>query len=308
MDLSIIVIGRNEAEHLLRCLRSVQSIQTKEEVSSFEVIYIDSDSDDNSIEIARQEGIDKIIRITNFFNAAVARNIGAQHARFGSLIFLDGDMVLNKINMHQIQQYLEDENSIVRAEMKENIIRDGRVVKSYKRDYPKHLSGGAFIMKKAAYEKIGGMDNRFKKGQDYDFFIRAYELGYEMIVSNSFSCSHDTRGYRAKSNLMNIPFRAGIYRGLLFRKNLCSKITLRLMLYEYYPVLAFLTGICLFFLFQNLNLLYGTIGTLFILTIYKIRKEGGVRLFVTEIFNQFMMVISFFSFVPKKKETSVEII
>lgn len=70
--LGIVVIGRNEGERLLRCLRSLSGA-----AMPVRVVYVDSNSSDGSAEAARQLGADVLeLPSTRPFTAAWARNTG----------------------------------------------------------------------------------------------------------------------------------------------------------------------------------------------------------------------------------------
>lgn len=68
-DVGVVVIGRNEGERLRRCLESVQS--------EARVVYVDSGSTDQSIELARRMGAQVVeLDMCQPFTAARARNAG----------------------------------------------------------------------------------------------------------------------------------------------------------------------------------------------------------------------------------------
>ena len=93
VDISFVVIGYNEGEHLKKCLKSAQKANT-EKITS-EIIYVDGGSQDNSIEIAKKAGIERILGGDKRRRAAENRNLGFQHSRGRFVQFLDGDMVLD---------------------------------------------------------------------------------------------------------------------------------------------------------------------------------------------------------------------
>ena len=85
----IVVIGRNEGERLRICLESV--------LDSGRVVYVDSGSTDNSVNIAKQLGVDVVnLDISIPFTAARARNEGFFQLRklapdLEFIQFVDGD-------------------------------------------------------------------------------------------------------------------------------------------------------------------------------------------------------------------------
>ena len=90
---AVVVIGRNEGERLRRCLRSVIG-------SAGRVVYVDSGSTDDSVDVARSLGAEIVkLDATQPFTAARARNAGfnalAHTGAEASFVqFVDGDCEL----------------------------------------------------------------------------------------------------------------------------------------------------------------------------------------------------------------------
>jgi glycosyltransferase involved in cell wall biosynthesis len=88
-ELGIVVIGRNEGERLVRCLRSIEAAAA--------VVYVDSGSTDGSAERAAALGATVVpLDMSRPFTAARARNSG-RHALPEDcrlIQFVDGDCAL----------------------------------------------------------------------------------------------------------------------------------------------------------------------------------------------------------------------
>src|SRR5271170_576708 len=90
--LSVVIVGRNEGERLVRCLESVAAASPR--AGSWEIIYVDSASNDGSVERVARLGV-KAISVTPAHPcAAVGRNAGWRAAQSAIVLFLDGDTVL----------------------------------------------------------------------------------------------------------------------------------------------------------------------------------------------------------------------
>src|SRR4051794_6544130 len=89
-ELGVIAIGRNEGERLRRCLESLSGL-------GLTIVYVDSSSEDGSVELARGLGAEVVeLDLARPFTAARARNEGFE--RLGQIDpevrfvqFVDGD-------------------------------------------------------------------------------------------------------------------------------------------------------------------------------------------------------------------------
>src|SRR5437868_2058068 len=88
--LGVVIIGRNEGERLVRCIKSVVG-----RVGA--VVYVDSGSTDRSVEAAREFGVEAVLLDRAVpFTAARARNAGfralvERHPEVELVQFVDGD-------------------------------------------------------------------------------------------------------------------------------------------------------------------------------------------------------------------------
>ncbi len=89
---SFVIIGRNEAEHLAACIASIQEVHYPRERK--EIIFVDNNSTDRSVEIAAQFGVKIIALKQQPSTPGLARNAGL-HAATGEYVhFVDGDMTV----------------------------------------------------------------------------------------------------------------------------------------------------------------------------------------------------------------------
>ena len=92
VEISYVVIGRNEEKRLQRCLRAILD---QGRTATREVLYVDSRSTDRSVEIARSlPGVEVLVVGDEQPNAAKGRNLGWRRARGELVQFVDGDAVL----------------------------------------------------------------------------------------------------------------------------------------------------------------------------------------------------------------------
>lgn len=91
--LSVVVIGRNEGRRLERCLESIARMNRTG--LAVDVIYVDSDSKDDSVRIARERGARVVELHPTRPTAALARNAGWHESQAEFVLFLDGDTLLD---------------------------------------------------------------------------------------------------------------------------------------------------------------------------------------------------------------------
>ena len=91
--ISVIVIGKNEGERLSTCLKSIKDALG---VLSHEVLYVDSRSTDDSLDRAHAMGARCFRLNAEDTTAGLGRFVGAKEARGEYLLFLDGDMQLQR--------------------------------------------------------------------------------------------------------------------------------------------------------------------------------------------------------------------
>ena len=105
-NVTFVVIGKNEALNLPKCFGSILKVTDN-------IIFVDSDSDDNSVSIAKEYNIKKVLRVkTNYGTPALSRSIGAKEVETEFIQFLDGDMELENDWVQFGIQYIQKNKHI----------------------------------------------------------------------------------------------------------------------------------------------------------------------------------------------------
>lgn len=95
MDLAIIIVNYNCGTELLECVQSIES-SLAEIPASGEVIIVDNDSMDDSIELIEENAPRvRIVRLEANMGFAVACNAGARATKARLLLFLNPDTIMN---------------------------------------------------------------------------------------------------------------------------------------------------------------------------------------------------------------------
>lgn len=215
MDISVIIVNYNVKHFLEQCLYSVQAALKK---VSGEVLIIDNDSSDNSVEYLRPK-FPSVQFIQNKENIGFGKacNQGLQLATGNYILFLNPDTIVPEDCFEKCIQFLEADTNAGALGVK-MIDGSGKFLKESKRSFPGpltslyklfglsklfptsrtfsryhlgHLSenenheidviAGAFILiKKEVLNKIGGFDETFfMYGEDVDLSYRIQKAGYK---------------------------------------------------------------------------------------------------------------------------------
>lgn len=195
-DIAIVAIGRNEGERLRRGLASVAG-------KGHSVIYVDSGSTDNSIEIANEAGA-RIVELDMSvpFSAARARNAGAELAlsqtpRPRYLQFIDGDCAIADGWLETASDFLDTNDDVVLVTgWREEINRDATVynamcdVEWHRPAGEIEECGGDLLVRSDAHIAIGGYNPVVIAGEDIDYCLRMGSQGRRVLLPKSMT-RHD---------------------------------------------------------------------------------------------------------------------
>lgn len=196
-DVGVVAIGRNEGERLRRCLRSAISCTDR-------VVYVDSGSDDDSVDFARSIGAEVVDLDTSIpFTAARARNEGISRLidrweGIGYVQVLDGDCELREGWVQAARAFLEShpDTGVVCGRRRER--RPDETV--YNRicdlewDTPvgeARSCGGDALFRLEAYEAAGGYNASVIAGEEPELCVRLRSQGYRVYRLDREMTWHD---------------------------------------------------------------------------------------------------------------------
>lgn len=203
-DVSVVVIGRNEGQRLLRCLQSVQQAQWGR--LRWEMIYVDSHSSDGSMAAAQQAGAQVLTLGDARPCAAAGRNIGWRAARGVLVLFLDGDTLLEPGFVMQALRALQANAQVVavwghRRELDpaqsiytrvldlDWVFAPGRV------DY----FGGDVLVRRQALADVDGFDDQLVAGEEPELCRRLRARGGHIEHIDAPMTLHDLAITRARA-------------------------------------------------------------------------------------------------------------
>jgi glycosyltransferase involved in cell wall biosynthesis len=94
VNLSVVIVTRNEEEYIKKTLESVMS--SLEGMDSAEVLLVDSNSRDRTVEIASAFPIRIVVYRSSFYSASAGRSVGLSESSGEFVLFLDGDHLLDE--------------------------------------------------------------------------------------------------------------------------------------------------------------------------------------------------------------------
>jgi len=195
-----IAIGRNEGARLLACLDSLRAAGLRH------IVYVDSGSTDGSIAAAKARGVIVVaLDMTVPFTAARARNAGvAALPEGGALIqFIDGDCSLVPGWIDRAAGFLAANPAVAavcgrRREIAPEASVYNRLI-DREWDTPAGQArscGGDVLMRRAAFEEVGGFDPRLIAGEEPELCVRLRQAGWLIWRLDAEMTRHDAALHR----------------------------------------------------------------------------------------------------------------
>jgi glycosyltransferase involved in cell wall biosynthesis len=181
---SVIVPAFNEEKFLGNCLLSLK----EQDFKDFEIIVVDNNSTDKTREIAKKFGA--ILVSEKNQGVAFARNKGVKIAKGEILVFTDADTILPKNWLSRIKEEFEEDKELIAfggsCEFYSGPISARLASKFLLKPFlilDKFFSGGFNLMgcnmaiKREAFFKIGGFNEKLKLNEDVEISYRLREIG-----------------------------------------------------------------------------------------------------------------------------------
>jgi glycosyltransferase involved in cell wall biosynthesis len=199
--LSFVVIGFNEAGTIGACLASAHGSNLPAD-TSYEVIYVDGGSRDNSIAIARSIQNVRVLGADGPRRAAENRNVGFAAARGRYVQFVDGDMVLDPDWAGAAMEFLNAHPGVGIAYGRLEERNPGRLFQALQHDWAPETGevaycGGAAMHRREVLERVGGYPEDVRYGEEpYMCWRIRREQGVKIVQLESRMALHDL-GHRS---------------------------------------------------------------------------------------------------------------
>ena len=313
--ISFIVIGRNEGWKLTKCFESVFATIKHNQLNEYEVIYVDSQSNDDSVERTKRFQDVRIFKITGDINAAIARNVGAENATGETLFFIDGDMEIKPDFLRYVydptkgfnNEFISGQHYDIVYNKNGKILIEGPYFKNLFVEVKATDIGGLLIISKHIWELCGGMRESFSRSQDIDLSLRLSMKKIFCVRYPQLMATHHTIHYKGKIEKWYYLFKGyDLYgRSLLYRKNLFNKYMYKRLFRNDYTVIILLLVICFFNLWGLIIYFF----TIFIKSIKKIPSKFILDDILYFIIRDVITIVGFILFwPPNKRQYSVDLI
>lgn len=194
---SVVVVGHNEGETLEKSFKAINNIDYPEE--KIQIIFVDSNSNDNSLEIAKEYAHNIVSIRSKWPTAGEAFNAGILRAKFDFVHITAGDIFLHSDYLKKAILTLieKEEISAVTGFFVENNESGWNRILGYRREedtyngdhYVDTPNGGTF--RKDVLIEVNGYDERIKKGQETEIGYRLNKNNHKIWHINIQQGTHD---------------------------------------------------------------------------------------------------------------------
>jgi len=312
--ISFIIIGKNEANTLKMCIDSVLTSVKYNQIKYFEIVYVDSQSTDNSLDIAKQFSNIQIFQIIGTCNAAIARNIGAKESKGKILCFLDADMELDKDFLKKIIKNNQLIYPFISGQIQNIFYNNYQIWKKVDekkinfeslKDKYFVTTGGYFIINRDLWFAVKGMKTKYRRSQDLDLGLRLSKKDFKLLRKKDLMVKHHTVDYQNKKRMWKMLFdKSLIYQtSLLYREHIFNKHIYPVIFRKSYTLIILIISIIL-----SLINVY-CIGIFFFLVLIRVVLQKNVKnnasifdRLIYRILIDIFSLIGFFIFFPPKYE------
>ena len=228
---SVIIVNYNGKKFLEKCLESLCKVNYE----NFEIIVVDNNSTDGSIELVTKNYPSIILlKLNSNKGFAEPNNIGAKIANGKYLLFLNNDTIVTPSFISEMVQVIENDKKIAICQSlllkpDESVDSSGDFIdhlgvvynSTKKTDEIREISsarGASMLIRKDVFDILEGFDEKFYVSfEDVDLGWRTWMIGYKVILTPK-SIVYHVGGQTIKSKKPEIAFHG-------FKNQLAMKIT-----------------------------------------------------------------------------------
>lgn len=188
MDLSAIVITKNQEWNIERLIQSIQRGTTI--LDKVEIILVDSASTDATVQLAQKYPI-RIIQLqaNQRLTAAAGRHIGYKHSKGDLILFLDGDMELDAYWLPDALKVMREHDDIAVVsgliiDLPKDATSPASHAPSASRDkefFQVKYTGGAAMHRRSVLEEVGNFNPYLYSDEEPDLCIRIRQHSHRIV-------------------------------------------------------------------------------------------------------------------------------
>jgi GT2 family glycosyltransferase len=213
LDLSIVLINKNQAWNISRLIESV--LRATSSVHSKEIILVDSASTDETVALAGRYPITILrLRPGQRLSPAIGRYIGSQRARGDLVLFLDGDTELVEGWLARALQKMRDEpgagvltGKVINCQTSAagRAVPLDEVYKGASREvlWGSYDGGGAAMYRRSLLEKVGTFNPGLFADEEPELCLRIRHAGYRVLELDYPIVWHYNDAPEAISNVLS---------------------------------------------------------------------------------------------------------
>ncbi|HHY22523.1 MAG TPA: glycosyltransferase [Bacilli bacterium] len=202
---SVIFPVKNEGKHIKNTIDSLRKCKTNHQ---YEMIVVDDASNDGCCDYLRENKEDDVTLVSvGGVGAAMARNVGADHAKGDYYIFCDAHLFFEDYWIDRLLEPIENGFADATNPGIGDVANPSNVGYGYswtstleprwntgKRELflSPHLAGGCLAISKKAFDDIGGFERGFKVWgrEDEEISLKLWLFGYKCAVVPSVKVLH----------------------------------------------------------------------------------------------------------------------
>lgn len=253
MKLSIVIPNYNGASLLKKNVPKIKESIEQEEKST-EIIVVDDNSKDNSLEVLSKLGVKVVKNSKNLgFSSSVNRGVAA--AKGDLVVLLNTDVWPEKNFLKELEARFRDRDVFAVGFLDKSIENDktvlrGRGIGSWEKGFLVHrkgeinkdntlwASGGSAAFRKTLWKKLGGLDEIFNPfyWEDIDLSYRALKSGFIIIFAKDISVYHEHSKGSIKSNYSDTQIKTIAYRNqFIFAWKNATDLSLQIIQFIFFP-------------------------------------------------------------------------
>lgn len=190
--ISIIIPTLNAEKTIELCLKAILNLKYPKD--KIELIVVDNGSTDRTLEIAKGYGVNTIVKPG--INISGLRNLGVDVAKGDIYAFIDSDCIVCEDWLNNALIHLDNEGVGAAGcdyDIPDNaswIEKKWLYLRTTNTRPIKLLPGGNLIVKKIAFQKVGGFSDGLVTGEDSELCVRLRDIGYTLVLDNKIQSVH----------------------------------------------------------------------------------------------------------------------